>query len=444
MERKFYDIHYHLFDLSHPNLLAFLYRDELFDENTIRRLFKKLPFLTKILPVWLIFLFPGKIVKVLKKLLKHDAGNFRNLLSVMESSVEYHFLYIEYFLLNEKQFFGKAFEGKFDKFVICPLLIDFGYKNLKNSDCFYNLPPSKPVTNQVIDLFNSIWFYYNFDIIPHPEKSGRLKIIPTAITKDKKLFEIYPFLGLNTQNYDLPEMVELFDKYFRGYETDTPISRQKKLYNKLGTVRINIEDMFSRNSIKTDIDYFTYLFAGIKLYPPLGFDPWPADNKSELDKVKFLYSECIRLKLPLTVHCSDGGFKTSPDAAIFTDPSEKWKEVISNPQYRELRINFSHLGNQSGGDNKWLATILSYIEEYGNIYSDCSSLTPDAEDYIMVNRIMTKRTEERLLFGSDFLINLLWSRSYNEYILNFIKTPHLNERQKELISEINPQKFLFG
>jgi len=57
--------------------------------------------------------------------------------------------------------------AKFDKIVLCPLLIDFGYKNLNNKDCFYNLPPAKPIVNQVVDLINALWFYYNYDLILH-------------------------------------------------------------------------------------------------------------------------------------------------------------------------------------------------------------------------------------------------------------------------------------
>ena len=157
-------------------------------------------------------------------------------------------------------------------------------------------PPAKPIINQVVDLINAIWFYYNSEVISHPDKAGRLKIIPTRAPKEKKLFEIYPFLGINTQNYDLTEIVELFDKYFRGYEDDTPLIRRNKLYDRLGSVKVDMEDMMFKRKEKTDSNYYTYLFAGIKLYPPLGFDPWPSENREELDKVRFLYSECIRKK----------------------------------------------------------------------------------------------------------------------------------------------------
>ena len=445
MDRKFYDIHYHLFDLSHPNLIAFLLRDDLISKNSVRKLMLKFPFIIKLLPLWMLFLAPAKAAIRIKKYISTDARNFRNLLSVIEGAIEYHFLYTEYFLLKGNKYFGNKSGAKYNKIVLSPLLMDFGYKNLRNEDCFYNLPPSKPIMNQVVDLFNAVWFYYNYDLIIHPEKEGRLKLVPTSIPKEEKLFEIYPFLGINTQNYDLREIVALFDKYFRGYEEDVdPAVRQKKLSDKLGTVRIDLEEMIFKKKEQADSDYYTYLFAGIKLYPPLGFDPWPEENDSELEKVRFLYSECIRRNIPITVHCSDRGFITSPDAYELTDPSKRWKEVLLRPEFKDLRINFAHLGTQHNGKEEWQKTILNYFETNRSVYTDCSCQTPHKADYEKVMKIMNSGTESRILFGSDYVINLIWSESYNEYLYNFIQTNHLNDRQKELMCEINPEKFLFG
>jgi predicted TIM-barrel fold metal-dependent hydrolase len=445
MVRRLYDIHYHLFDLSHPNLLAFLLHEDLIGKESVKKVILKFPFILQLLPLWVVSLFPGKIEKKVKDYLQNDARYFRNLLSVMEGAIEYHFLYTEYFLLKEKKYFGSFPGAKFDKIVLCPLLIDFGYKNLNNKDCFYNLPPAKPIVNQVVDLINALWFYYNYDLILHPDKEGRLKIIPTATLKDNKLFEIYPFLGINTQNYDLQEIVELFDKYFTGYENDqSSLVRKQKLYNKLGTARVDLEDMIFRTKEKADPDFYTYLFAGIKLYPPMGFNPWPEDDRKELDKVKFLYSECVRKRIPLTVHCSDGGFITSPRAIEFTNPSEKWNKVLTRPEFRNLKINFAHLGSQHKGKSDWQKAILSSINRNRNVFTDCSCQTPYEKDYEKIRSIINHGNESNFLFGSDFVINLIWSESYNEYLDNFINTTYLDERQKKLICEVNPERFLFG
>jgi hypothetical protein len=444
MVKRFYDIHYHLFDLSHPNLLAFVLRDELIDSSTTRKIVKSFPLILKLLPLWVVNLFPGKASQKIKDYIRNDAKNLRNLLSVIEGAIEYHFLYTEYFLLRDKKHFGDFPGAGYRKLAVCPLLMDFGYKNLGLDDCFYNLPPAKPVINQVVDLINAIWYYYNFDLIPHPDKQGRLRMIPASTHKDDKLFEIYPFLGLNTLNYDLPELSDLFDKYFRGYEHDNPgEARRRKIYDKLGTVKADFEDMLTRKKEKQQSDYYSYIFAGIKLYPPLGFDPWP-DDRRELEKVRFLYHECVRKRLPLTVHCSGRGYVTSPQAKEFTDPSNKWKKVLERPEYRNLKINFAHLGTQFDGSEDWQKTIVSYIEGNKNIYTDCSCQTTEKDDYRKVARIMNSHTESNMLFGADYLINLIWSESYNKYLCNFISTPHLSDRQKELMCEINPEKFLFG
>jgi len=445
MDRKLYDIHYHLFDLSHPNLLAFLLRDDLITKKKVRDVLDKLPFILKITPLWLASFFSGKISERVKDFLKHDTGNVLNLLSVMEGAVDYHFLYTEHFLLKEKLYFGDSDSFMYNKIAVSPLIIDFGYKGMEKPDCFYNYPPAKPVVNQILDLLRAIYFYYNYDIIIHPEKPEKFKLIPTTKPKEKKLFEIYPFLGINTQNYDLSEIAELFDKYFRGYEDDHyPSDRQARLFNKLGTVNVDLEDMIFRRKEAIDSDYYSCLFAGIKLYPPLGFDPWPSDDQTELDKVRFLYSECIRRKLPVTVHCSDGGFKTSPEARNLTEPSQKWQMVLSRPEYSNLKINFAHMGSQSGGNSEWLQTILADIEGNHNVYTDCSCLTPHEEDYEIVKRVMNEDSESHILFGTDFIINLIWSDSYNEYLNNFIQSKVLDDRQKKLIGEINPERFLFG
>lgn len=445
MDRKFYDIHYHLFDLSHPNLLAFLLRDDLISKSSVKKMMQKFPFLIKFLPMWMLLLTPSKVAAKIKDYLSNDAKNFRNLLSVIEGAIEYHFLYTEYFLLRNKKYFGNTEESRYNRIVVSPLLMDFGYKNLRNEDCFYNLPPAKPVMHQVVDLFNAVWFYYNYDLIIHPEKERRLKLIPTSVPKEEKLFEIYPFLGINTQNYDLQEIVALFDKYFRGYEEDRdPAKRRKKLYDKLGTVRIDLEEMMLKKKEHVDNDYYTYLFAGIKLYPPLGFDPWPGENDGELEKVRYLYSECIRKNIPITVHCSDRGYVTTPDAHKLTDPSNKWQKVLTRPEFAELRINFAHMGTQHDDKLEWRNTILNYFKTNQYVYTDCSCQTPLEKDYKKVKNMMSPDSESRILFGSDFVINLIWSESYNDYLYNFLETPHLDDRQKELMCEINPEKFLFG
>ena len=202
--------------------------------------------------------------------------------------------------------------------------------------------------------------------------------------------------------------------------------------------------MIFRRKEKDETDFYSYLFAGIKLYPPLGFDPWPSHDEKELDKVRFLYSECIRKGIPVTVHCSDGGFITSVDSVTYTNPAKRWSQVLSLPEYRNLRINFAHLGNQKDGRTDWRETIMASVKPDGNVYTDCSCVTSAVNDYETIGKIMNSSNESKILFGTDFIINLIWSDSYNQYIENLLETSHLTALQKELISKRNPEKFLFG
>jgi len=41
--KKFYDIHYHAFDLSHANLLAFIMREDLITKATVNDVLKQIP-----------------------------------------------------------------------------------------------------------------------------------------------------------------------------------------------------------------------------------------------------------------------------------------------------------------------------------------------------------------------------------------------------------------
>lgn len=437
-----YDVHYHLFDLSHPNLLSFISRTDLATPQSVKGVVKALPLPLKMLPMGLAGWFPGVVSEKIRSYLADDTGKLRNLLSVMEGAIEYHFLYNEYYLLEEKRYFGQHQGTKFNKLAICPLLMDFGYKDLDNLNCFYHLPPAKPIVNQVVDLFNAIWFYYNYDIKVHPEKEGLLNVVPTTTRRQDKLFEIYPFLGINTRNYRLNEIKMLFDKYFDGYDKDTSTERKQRILEKSGTIKFDVEEIVFGNKDSFEHDYYSYLFAGIKLYPPLGFNPWPEEDKEEMAKVRYLYEECTRRRLPVTVHCSDGGFVASSRAREFTDPRLGWSKVLS--EYPGLKINFAHSGSQGSRGSEWRQALMKKMSVNKNIFADCSCGTPGKDDYKKVSEFFKNKLGDNYLFGTDFVINLLWSGSYNEYLNNFIDTEYLTEEQKITMGVTNPVKFLFG
>lgn len=447
--KKFFDIHLHAMDLSHINILAFISREDLLSPKNLKSLMKQIPWYCNFIPLGAASIFPGFIMNKLKH--GFDTfDNIRNLLSVIENSIELNFLVMDYFLKSKEPVIkeNNTFEidgTEFNKIVLCPLMMDFGYKSISQKGIFYDIPPRKPIQDQVIDLFNAIHAYFHNELELYQDgQQKKFRILPTSIDKDNKLFEIYPFLGLNTQNYDKKRIEEMFKKYFNGYEGDSPSERQKKLYEKMGTYTGKIE---------SDFDY-TYIFGGVKVYPPLGFNAWPEEEefedkgkyKEELEKVMFLYEQCIEKKLPMITHCSDDGFKTTQNAEELTDPGNKWRRVLD--AYPGLKINFAHYGSQRGKAKEWEKIITDYIiKDNSNVYTDFSFSAKNDEFYKDLDSFISlgkdpAKLKDRILFGTDYMINLIFLNSYNEYLRYFINTEHISYKKK-LCSE-NPERFLFG
>lgn len=450
--KKFYDIHFHAMDLSHANVTAFVNRlineDNLLNRELIKELLKKnLGFwkklLTFIIPFMPYSILSKKIYRAIHLGIKKEGfskklNKIRNLLSFMESSIMYDFLIVEYFLKKEKVVSKEnqlsIGNKSYNKIVLCPLIMDFGYKNMNNENIFYNIPPQKPITSQIKDVFESINTYYNkeIDII---NKNGITKFNISQSTKDKskKLFEIYPFMGINTQHYDYDEIDGMLNKYFGDFnKNDSSINRQEKLYKKMGEFDGNLENKENCKNI----------FAGIKLYPPLGFEPWPED-KTEKAKVELLYEICIKRNIPITTHCSTGGFLVDDEFKEFTNPGNQWAKVLK--KYPNLKINFAHFGS---GSEHWRQTIINHIlEENSRVYTDFSCNIENDEYYKKLNKTISDNStilSDRILFGSDFMINLLWLESYNEYINYFKNTKHLDSEVRFKFSNTNSERFLFG
>jgi len=345
--------------------------------------------------------------------------------------------------LNKKDNTFKIGDTGFNKIVLCPLVMDFGYNNINNPHIFYNIPPKKPVTQQTSDLFRAIQTYYTHTLTikritdreeipdgpPMKFSVGPLK------EDDEKIFEFYPFMGLNTKNYSLEETESMLNKYFGDFsKKDTPEERQGKLFEKMGAFDGNLD---------ADEQACQNIFAGIKLYPPLGFEPWP-ENDKEQEKVKVLYQTCVNRNIPVITHCSTGGFLVNNTYREYSDPSGQWAEVLEH--YPQLKINFAHFG---AGSNKWQDAIAKLIRNGAqNIYTDFSCNTIKDKYYKKLAKRLSdeggNRLEKRILFGTDFMIHLLWLESYNEYLHDFIRTEHLKEETKVRFASENIEAFLFG
>lgn len=409
-EKTFYDIHMHSFNLSHPYLLAFVQRFKIHQLLIMNSLLGPLASL----------------------LIGANFNKIKNLLAVMENDIGSFFLLVEEYLKrSDKE--PLVSEGKlhiggnvYSRIVLTPLMMDFGYKTaIAKSPIYYNESSEKPIVEQVIDMFNGIKKYM--------DKSP------------DHLFEIYPFMGLNTLNYHLDKTRKtergrldiMLDKYFSDYHG----SRQE-LYRNLGKFNGDINLIGSN------------YFAGVKVYPPLGFDPWP-DSGEELVKVKYLYDYCARGNIPITAHGSESGFVVVPKNELkkYTLIS-KWRNVLQT--YPNLKLNLAHF--PVGEKYLWLfpkkkrlQEIIGLVRDFDNFYVDfaCRALTD--EYYVLLKQLidgspaeLKARLNSHILFGSDFTINLMSIESYNKYLGIFSQDKSFNDHEKDIFCSVNPERFLFS
>lgn len=138
-------------------------------------------------------------------------------------------------------------------------------------------------------------------------------------------------------------------------------------------------------------------FIGIKLYPPLGFDPLPEEDELR-DDILAVYQLFSNRRLPLTVHCQNSGLELVKDGGKLSHP-KKWQKVLE--KVPNLRINFAHFGGEEGvkamipfvdrpqegpgveGRPKqyrgipvldgWTGRIVQLLRKYENTYADLSA-----------------------------------------------------------------------
>lgn len=419
-KKYFYDVHHHAFNLSHPNLTAFTSKLEF-------RKYLNINFLTG-----------GILLKLGQSWLNKKILRVKNTLSLMDNDIGSMFLLLEYYLKNDPELFQNNMlniNGNFyDKMVITPLVIDFGYKGKSKSiDIAYNEPPNKPIVSQIEDLFSGIHFYLNYEIVS-VTVNGEAKLKTKKLNgdlsanKEKKLFEIYPFMGINPDNYKTNKVLAMLTKYFGNYDNPT----RQKFYDEMGENKGEIDELSD------------YSFIGIKLYPPMGYDPMKLSQNSVA-----LFDFCAEKKIPIMVHCSNEGFLIDDKFRSFSNPNG-WKNILKDENYKNLKICFAHLGDQKKKVLKkkkrdWENTIINYINDELNVYTDISCIAHNTEFYNHLKEIMNKnpKLKDHILFGTDFSINLLLIDSYNEYYKKF--SENINDAQLiEKLCTTNTEKYLFG
>ncbi len=307
--------------------------------------------------------------------------------------------------------------SSYDRMIICPMLIDFTHKSTSAKRTYYDVRNDDKIIPFLKDTMEAMSLFYR--------------------KNSSSIISFCPFAGINPPAHSQEYVEEFLHQY----------------------LCLNRE--FSR---KSDGEC-SKAFFGIKLYPPLGTCPWPADE-TELRKMRTIYAFCEKNGIPVITHCDDQGFRTidAKDAWKFTDPSS-YRSVLEN--YPRLILDFAHVGKQYGLLNMrgslletinaklkgqpaddWFYTIMKLMNEFPSVYSDISFTGCYPEFYTQLARYLDgvgenerKNIESRLMFGSDFSINLLKVESYSAYFKVFEDSPLSDEVKERMVTE-NPMRFL--
>ncbi|HTX73543.1 MAG TPA: amidohydrolase family protein [Rectinemataceae bacterium] len=408
----FVDVHLHALTLSHPSFLAFI------ETVRSRRLESLLSYAAT--PNYLIsslFLKTGERVRNMLAVMENDVGS---IFGLMEDDLAGRYSTDE----SEEAMIvdGKLHIGKlgFDRLLLVPLIMDFSVGGPQPAGIYYNRQAAKPVELQTRDLLEGIRAY--------------------RLERPDGFLEIRPFLGIDTRRHDPDSLRALLTENFATFSRSREAS----------------SDAFRAMADYTEPGRPDSVFAGVKVYPPLGFDPWPdnSDGASEREKLELLWSFCEERRIPVTTHCDDQGFRVVPleQSLAFTSPA-RWASVLE--RFPRLHLNFAHFGIQylraigRSQSTEWTDRIVGLMEEYPNVYADFSFNGTEPEYYRWlagyVERIGPPRSAlilDRLMFGSDFMVNLSRIRSYADYYRVFADAPFGEEELRRFCHD-NPERFLF-
>ncbi|MFA7128356.1 MAG: amidohydrolase family protein [Sphaerochaeta sp.] len=302
----------------------------------------------------------------------------------------------------------------YDKLAMCPQLMDFSSNEIRKENLYY------PTTKEIKILTYVEDSLAGFDWYRENRPDGK--------------FEFFPFIGINPPVHSI-DFIEMLLESF--------VTKEHKI---------------SDQSKKTKQKFF-----GIKFYPPLGYNPWPSDE-DELKKVTLIYDFCTKYDVPIMTHCDDQGFRGIPpkEAWKYTSPAS-YKPVLAH--YPTLRIDFAHYGWQYNQlqknpltmltaaaskvpDSPWFYELVELMQLYPNVYADVSFSGSNADFYQQLNNYIASLEEnkaqtvlERTLFGTDFSVNLLKVESYTSYYRIFEQSP-FSDDQIHLFVQTNPMRYM--
>ncbi|MCD4653331.1 amidohydrolase [bacterium] len=280
--------------------------------------------------------------------------------------------------------------------------------------------------------------------------------IASTVIQDIPNAKICPFVG-----FDLRKLLVASKDKLEGFKSFWNSS------NTLGKRRVS--------------DLESGKLLGIKLYPPIGFNPYP---KSQPDRFKEFYAWCCEQDIPLTVHCQMGSYSAGKEKENLdknTTP-RNWERLFKNHDFKNLRINFAHFGGETGTDDmfepfrtdkdSWTYILIKLLKKYPNTYADIAAYDYAKREHrnnlvkIFEKDEMNKfgdgyKLADKVLWGSDVPM-VISGKSYREdckskgeskykhYFNGFIKSIYSSKKltspQKSNIitnlTENNPKRFL--
>jgi predicted TIM-barrel fold metal-dependent hydrolase len=300
-----------------------------------------------------------------------------------------------------------SFRGKtYSKLALCPLLMDFSKNPVQWNNVYYTYEQEEKITTYANDTLDGIDQYR--------------KENPNG------LLEFFPFIGINPPVHDASFIENLLSTYINTTLDKTKETGKKRFY-------------------------------GIKIYPPLGTNPWP-DKPKEMDKVRLIYDFCQANRIPIITHCDNQGFRgLSVKESWHNSSPATWENVLK--AYPDLYLDFAHVGYQySVADDvkkslpiplpltgEWTRKILELMSSYPHVYSDISFTGCMPDFYHRLKATLAQEKDEslirRFMFGSDFSVNLMKIPSYLSYY-NLLDSSPMTDEEVQLICHDNPLGFL--
>ena len=219
-------------------------------------------------------------------------------------------------------------------------------------------------------------------------------------------------------------------------------------------------------------------FRGIKMYAPNGYsptDPLLFDDAKGFINGKCLYAYCIENRIPIMAHCSNAGFSTfvmelevcgdilvhdvngdiiikdemgnvtnyryehydTPTMITFNSSLTTggfalavreractlnhpriWRKVLE--KYPDLTLCLAHFGGES---IEWRMEIAQLMRDFINVYTDLSCMTDEKKLKQIKKEYFDKNDPiaEKIMYGSDFFLNMLGRIEFNNYYKHFTK-----------------------